>query len=152
VQQAIEIWPLKSLSEVSEVHRDSLSQLGSCLGSVKAHSLTLAYTPGSLWCDSRASSWPAPLQPLCLGREPKARVATRSLTMITSCSEMVNINYVATCVIIALSEQLPCNWCTMPCLWLGKGPWHLELATKHQLYWLVLQLSYNWLCHYCFST
>ncbi len=64
------------------VHRDSLSQLGSCLGSVKAHSLTLSYTSGSLWCDSRASSWPAPLQPLCLGREPKARVATKSTTLI----------------------------------------------------------------------
>jgi len=78
-QQAIEIWPFKSLSEISEVHRDSFSQLGSCLGSclgsVKAHSLTLSYTPGSFWCDSRASSWPAPLQPLCLGREPKAKVA-----------------------------------------------------------------------------
>jgi hypothetical protein len=35
-----------------------------------------SYTPGSPWCDSRASLWPAPLQPLCLGREPKARVAT----------------------------------------------------------------------------
>jgi hypothetical protein len=72
--------PLKSVSEVSGVHRDSISQSGSCLGSVKVHSLTLSYTPGSPWCDSRASLWPAPLQPLCLGREPKARVATDSLT------------------------------------------------------------------------
>ncbi len=55
-----------------------------------SHSLTLSYTPGSMWCDSQASSWPAPLQCLCLdsrtsfwltplqalylGREPKARV------------------------------------------------------------------------------
>jgi hypothetical protein len=46
------------------------------LGSVRVHSLTLSYTPGRMWCDSRASSWPAPLQPLSLGREPKARVAT----------------------------------------------------------------------------
>jgi len=68
--------PLKSVSEVSGVHRDSISQSGSCLGSVRAHSLTLSYTPGSLWCDSRASPWPAPLQPLCLGHEPKARVTT----------------------------------------------------------------------------
>jgi len=30
----------------------------------------------SMWCDSQAFFWPAPLQPLCLGREPKARVAT----------------------------------------------------------------------------
>jgi hypothetical protein len=57
-----------------------------------SHSLTLSYTPGSMWCDSSRSSWPAPLQCLCLdswasswftplqalcfGREPKARVAT----------------------------------------------------------------------------
>jgi hypothetical protein len=65
-----------------------------------SHSLKLSNTPGSMWCDSRAyscldprassclnsrtsscfnswtSSWPATLQPLCLGREPKARVAT----------------------------------------------------------------------------
>jgi len=27
-----------------------------------SHSLTLSYTPGSMWCDSPASSWPAPLQ------------------------------------------------------------------------------------------
>jgi hypothetical protein len=74
--QSIEIWPLKSVSEVSGVHRDSISQSGSCLGSVRVHSLTLSYTPGSPWCDSRASLWPAPLQPLCLGCEAKARVAT----------------------------------------------------------------------------
>ncbi len=37
---------------------------------------TLSYTLGSPWCDSRASLWPAPLQPFCLGREPKARVMT----------------------------------------------------------------------------
>jgi hypothetical protein len=28
-----------------------------------------------MWCDSRASSWPTTLQPLFLGRKPKARVA-----------------------------------------------------------------------------
>jgi hypothetical protein len=31
-----------------------------------SHSLTLSYILESMWCDSRASSWPAPLQPLCL--------------------------------------------------------------------------------------
>jgi hypothetical protein len=31
-----------------------------------SHCLTLSYTPGSMWCDSPASSWPAPLQCLCL--------------------------------------------------------------------------------------
>jgi len=71
---------LKSLSEVLEVHRDSISQSGSCLGSVRVHSLTLSYIPKSMWCDFRASSWPATLQPLCLGRKLKARVATLSPT------------------------------------------------------------------------
>jgi hypothetical protein len=51
------------------------SQSRSCLGSVRVHSLTLSYTPGSMWCDSRAFFWPTPLQPLCLGREPKTKVA-----------------------------------------------------------------------------
>jgi hypothetical protein len=44
---------------------------------IPSYSLTLSYTPGSMWCDSRASSRPAPLQPLCLGCKPKVRVATR---------------------------------------------------------------------------
>jgi len=30
---------------------------------------------------AQASSWLAPLQPLCLGREPKARVATVGMTV-----------------------------------------------------------------------
>jgi hypothetical protein len=62
-----------------------ISQSGSCLGSVRVPSLTLSYTPGSPWCDSRASLWPAPLQPLCLGREPKARVATPKLLYGLNC-------------------------------------------------------------------
>jgi hypothetical protein len=37
---------------------------GSCFRSVRVHSLTFSYTPRSMWCDSRASSWPATLQPL----------------------------------------------------------------------------------------
>ncbi len=43
-----------------------------------------ALTPGfpSLWLNSQASFWPATLQPLCLGREPKARVATVPLTWV----------------------------------------------------------------------
>jgi len=55
----------------------SRSQSGSCLRSVRVHSLTFSYILGSMWCDSWASSWLAPLQPLCLGREPKARVVTK---------------------------------------------------------------------------
>jgi hypothetical protein len=55
--------------------------------------------------------------------------------MITSWSEMVSLNYVATCLALALSEQLLCNLCTMLMhmimarVRLGKGPKHLELAT-----------------------
>jgi len=57
-----------------------------------SHFLTLPCTPGSMWCDSWASSWLAPLwlfcldsqapswlatlQPFWLGRKPKARVVT----------------------------------------------------------------------------
>ncbi len=72
-------WPLKLFFEVLGVHWDSISQSGSCLGSMRVHSLTLSYTPRSMWCDSRAFSWPAPLQPFCLGHQPKARVATMHL-------------------------------------------------------------------------
>jgi len=75
--------PSKLVSEVLGVPRDSISQSGSCLGSVRVHSLTLSYTPASMWCDARASFWPEPLQPLCLGREPKARVATKDPTINT---------------------------------------------------------------------
>jgi len=32
-----------------------------------------------MWCDSRAFSWPAPLQPLGLGRKSKTRVAIMNL-------------------------------------------------------------------------
>jgi len=36
-----------------------------------------------------------------------------SLTMITSCSKMVNLDYVVIGVTLALNEQIFCNWCTM---------------------------------------
>jgi hypothetical protein len=51
-----------------------------------------------------------------------------SLTMITSCSEVVNINCVAIGVALVLNEQLFSNWraalmrTIMPHVWLGKGP------------------------------
>ncbi len=35
-------------------------------GFTPSYSLTLSYILGSMWCDSQASSWPAPLRPLCL--------------------------------------------------------------------------------------
>jgi hypothetical protein len=64
-------------------------------GFTPSHFLILSHTPGSMWCDSRASSclnsqassWlnsrasfgPHPCNSLCLSREPKARVATYTL-------------------------------------------------------------------------
>jgi hypothetical protein len=103
-QQSIEIRPFNSHSEISGVHQVSLSQNGSCLGSVSAHSLTLTPShflrlPG-VCDDSRASSWPTPFQCLlpllpgffpldsrnfatpCLGCEPKAKVATIHLFVL----------------------------------------------------------------------
>ncbi len=62
-------------------------------GFTPSHFLTLSPTLGNMWCDSRASffldsqasswlnsqasSWLYPCNSLCLGREPKARVATQ---------------------------------------------------------------------------
>ncbi len=89
--QFIEIWPFNSPSKVSKVHQDSLSQNGSCLGSVSFHSLTLPRTslnsqecvviPGlSLGPHSSnafaftpelPSFWLATLQPLALVTSPK---------------------------------------------------------------------------------
>ncbi len=58
--------------------RDSNSQSGSSLGSVKVHSLTLSCTPRSMRCDSQDSLLARPLASLCLGREPKAKVVTQN--------------------------------------------------------------------------
>ncbi len=64
------------LSENSGVHRDFNSQSGSSLGSVRVHSFTLSYTPESMRRDSLASLL---AHNLCLGCEPKARVAIKEL-------------------------------------------------------------------------
>jgi hypothetical protein len=55
---------------------DSNSQHGSSLGSVRVHSLTLFALPGACEVTPGSPSWSTTLQPPCLGREPKARVAT----------------------------------------------------------------------------
>ncbi len=65
--RALKIW---------ESFRDSNSQHGWSLGSVKVHSLTLFALPRACEVTLESSSWPATLQPPCLGHEPKARVAT----------------------------------------------------------------------------
>jgi len=67
------------LSENLEVHRDSNSQNGSSLGSVRVlHSLTLFYTLKSMRCDSWASFLARTLASPYLGHKPKARVPTMS--------------------------------------------------------------------------
>jgi hypothetical protein len=92
MSQSIEFWPLKLLSEVLRVHQDSISQSGSCLGSVSVHSLTLPHTfshsreyvmwlPGSLLVRPLAASlpWlsgflpfgPQPCNPFALVASPK---------------------------------------------------------------------------------
>ncbi len=43
---------------------------------MRVHFLTLSYTPGSIRCASRVSLLSRLLVSLCLGREPKVRVAT----------------------------------------------------------------------------
>jgi hypothetical protein len=62
---------------------DSNSQNGSSLGSVRVHSLIVFCTPRSMRCDSRASVLARTLVNPCLGREPKARVATIWLLLLT---------------------------------------------------------------------
>jgi len=55
-------------------------------------------------------------------------IINHNLTMITNYNEMVNLNNVATGVVLSVSEQLLCNWHTtlmrviMPRVWLCKGP------------------------------
>jgi len=67
----------------------STPQNGSSIGSVRAYSLTLSCTPESMWRDSRASLLACNLATPCLGREPKARVATTWVAWITLMLVMV---------------------------------------------------------------
>jgi hypothetical protein len=55
-----------NLSKDFGIHQDSNSQIGSSLGSVEVQSLPLSHIPRSMKCDSRAHSWPAPLQAFTL--------------------------------------------------------------------------------------
>jgi hypothetical protein len=81
-----DFWPLQSPSKDLEVHRDSNSQSGSSLGSVKVHSLTLSYAPKNMKCYSRTLVLAPTFANPCLGREPKAKVATSDLNFRKSCS------------------------------------------------------------------
>ncbi len=75
-------WPLQSLSEHSGVHRDSNSQHGNSLGSVRVLSLTLFFTPGGMkmWLPGLILACTLS-SPFCLGRKPKVRVATILLAL-----------------------------------------------------------------------
>jgi hypothetical protein len=64
--------------KTQESIRDSNSQPGSSLRSVRVHALTLFALLGVCDVIFRSFSWPAPLQPLCFGREPKVRVTTQN--------------------------------------------------------------------------
>ncbi len=63
------------------LHRESNSQSGTSFGSVEVHSLTLSYIPKSMRCDSRASFMACTFASHCIGREPKAKVATSYLPL-----------------------------------------------------------------------
>ncbi len=71
-------WPLRSLSEGSRVHRDSNSQSGSSLGSMRVHSFTFSYTPESMRCDFWASFLACTLTNPYFSCKPKFKVTTHS--------------------------------------------------------------------------
>jgi hypothetical protein len=64
-------WPLQLHSKNLRIHRDSNSQSGSSLRSVRVYSLMLSCTLGSMHHDSRLPFWPATLQPLALVTSPR---------------------------------------------------------------------------------
>ncbi len=69
-------WPLQLHSEDLGVHKDSNSQHGSSLESVRVHSLMFFGTPGSMQCASWGSLLAYHFAKLCLGYKPKVRVVT----------------------------------------------------------------------------
>ncbi len=62
---------------IRESFRDSNSQHGRSLESVRVHSLTLFALSRACEVILESPSWPATLQPPCLGCKPKAKVATQ---------------------------------------------------------------------------
>ncbi len=72
--------PYNCTLKIRESFWDSNSQHGSSFGSVRVHALTLFALPGACEVIPGSPSWPATLQPPCLGCEPKARVVTGTLT------------------------------------------------------------------------
>jgi len=71
--------PWNRFLKLQESTRTPFPKVGIALGVwgfTLSYSLTLSYTPGSMWCDSRASSWPAPLRPLCFDSQASSWPAT----------------------------------------------------------------------------
>jgi hypothetical protein len=62
--------------EIQKFIRTPTPKEGAHLGVWGVHSFTLSYTLGSMKCNSRASLLARTFASHCLGREPKARVAT----------------------------------------------------------------------------
>jgi hypothetical protein len=77
-----EFWPLKPLFKNSEVHQDYNSQSGSPFGSVWAHFLTFSCVLGSV-CDFQVVLSAHTFPCLCVGHEPKARVVTQMIFIVT---------------------------------------------------------------------
>ncbi len=69
-------WRPHTSLKVGLRHWDSNSQHGSSFESVRVHSLALFGLFGSMQCASRGSLLARNLASLCLGHNPKARVAT----------------------------------------------------------------------------
>jgi hypothetical protein len=63
--------PCNRTLKIRDSFRDSNSQHGSSLMSVKVHSLTLFALPGACEVNPRCPSWPATLQPLALVASPR---------------------------------------------------------------------------------
>jgi hypothetical protein len=63
--------PCNRTPKIRESFRDSNSQHGSSLVSVRVHSLTLFALPRACEVTPRSPSWPATLQPLALVTNPK---------------------------------------------------------------------------------
>jgi hypothetical protein len=116
-------WRLQLLSKHSGVHRDSNSQGGSSLGSVRVHSLTLSFTPRlPLLARNLVSPY--------FGREPKVRVATTTFKQITNnCplskvilvlpgpTQLIDLivpNYNHVIFKTLVKEITPCNCCRNP--------------------------------------
>jgi hypothetical protein len=73
--------PCNRVLKIQESIRDSNSQRGSSLASVRVHALTLFALPGACDATPGCPSWPTTLQPPYLGRKPKARVATLKVVL-----------------------------------------------------------------------